>query len=692
MKKALCLMLVLLLLIPTFIFAEDPPAPAPSSSFKVDVDGTKTVNAIPGQTVSIRVGVAVYEEVYTNRLISATADINDPHIYLNNGFDSASSNSVASYPVYLNFSATVDKKAKPGTYPVQIVVSVDNQPAATYSAYIRVLKDPASQASSTPFLEMSEVDVKPSASNVEPGGRVVAGIAVTNPSEEPIYNAEIRIEGMDKDSFTLAKDFNAKTIPVIHPKETRRAVFELVASERVKPGNYPFEMSITYNGAKEDTSNKRSFYLTVKKSSDKASALVIKNLSSPSRSLLPGKTATIGFDLTNRGKSDATRVMIKSNIEGAGLVSKSISQFYEPNIAPGQTKHYEFTYLATQASETQNYPITFKVEYRDALNSEELQSAEQVTGLFVMNPTKDQKEGKNSTPKLIVDRYSFDPKLPEAGKEFEMKLSFRNTNSVKAVKNIKISLSSDASTASDSNSGGSNIFTPVDSSNTFFIDHIAPGDAVEKSIRLYTVPDAPAKTYNVMANFEYEDSENNEYKATEMIGIPVIQSSKLEVGEIQTMDTFEAGMGTNLACSFFNTGKVTLYNMMVKFESDELEAQNSTLYIGNFQVGATENYEIMINAMEPGEKKGTIVFSYEDSTGEKQEVRKELTFQVTEPMQMPPEGFESSEPMDEGSNFFSDLIGKWYFWVGTGVVLLGAGAIVRKVIRKKKEKGLELDE
>jgi hypothetical protein len=85
---------------------------------------------------------------------------------------------------------------------------------------------------------------------------------------------------------------------------------------------------------------------------------------------------------------------------------------------------------------------------------------------------------------------------------------------------------------------------------------------------MYTVPDAQAKTYTLTANFEYEDANGNEYTATELIGVPVVQESKLEIGELGYMPEAYVGQSTPISVEFFNTGKVTLYNMMVKLEGD----------------------------------------------------------------------------------------------------------------------------
>ena len=58
------------------------------------------------------------------------------------------------------------------------------------------------------------------------------------------------------------------------------------------------------------------------------------------------------------------------------------------------------------------------------------------------------------------------------------------------------------------------VFTPVQSSNTFYIDKLEPGETSEKEMVMYTIPDAKAKTYVVKAIFEYEYEEDGQLKQT----------------------------------------------------------------------------------------------------------------------------------------------------------------------------------
>ncbi len=704
MKNKFILFLSILLAFSTINIKADgetPPTeqPAPQQfSAKARIDGDSYIEVEPGQTgiISALVTVTTERENYQPIIVSGNATSSDTtSIYLENSYDEMTANTYGPYrndrhrnpygpqnsnykedTVGLTFRIKVPDTARAGSYPVTVNVFVDGASAGQFSATVRVKSNGKAAFSK---LDLSEVTVFPNPHDVSPGQMVVATVNVKNNTEYPVYNAEVKLEGMQQDGFTLLRDFNARTIDTLNPGQERSFAFELGSAKNIKPGNYEFKVTLNYpNAAKEgEASNTRSFFLTVGSNPDKASALIIENLNVPSNTIYPGNQAKISFDVRNKGQSVAERVYIKSAVEGSGLVSRSVGQFFEEKINPGETKHYEFTYFATPASTTQNYPINFKVEYNDSYtNKGEPIVTEQVAGIFVSNPQKDDegKDKKPSTPKLIIEKYSFEPRLPEAGNEFEMTLT------------------------------GSNIFTPVDSSNTFFIDSIKPGQMVEKKIKMYTVPDAKAKTYQVTANFEYEDTQHNEYKASENIGIPVIQKSRLEIGEVQTQESFNAGDGAPLSVVFYNTGKVTLYNMMVRAESDDpsVEIQNPTYYIGNFVSGSTESHDCQINSFEPGTKKVKLIFSYEDSTGTKQEEVKEITYEVSEapqfdPNEMGPDGMgpDGMGPGMEEEGFMGkvkNLAKKWYFWTILAAIAIAVIVIIRRSHHKKRDKELTLDE
>lgn len=710
MKKNIFIILLALTMIfqTVAIYADEEteiktPQPEPKiSSQIVQVSGDSTNVGKPGDILDIRVFV---DYTYSDSLffISGNADAgNNNSVYMLSGSDSVDFRNryrdnfrISNIgTTSLNFKVQIANNASPGTYPVNIKIRTNDGATGEFTSYVRVEYD-EKQASR---LELSDIQIMPKSKDIMPGESVAVGFTVKNPTENTIQNVNVKLEGMSESGFTLAKDFNTKNFDKIYPGEDKNVSFVLRAGQNAAAGNYEFKVTLSYfdtqtEGGKGES--QKSFFLTINQNYQNLSSVVVENLVTPANTIYPGKTARISFDLTNKGKRIAKRVLVKCGVEGEGLVNKSISQQFIETLNPNESKHFDFDFLATPASSTKNYPINIKVEYYDEFqNDKEPMTTEQYSGIFVSNPDKadgEQGENKISTPKVIVRKYTFNPKLPEAGKEFTMNLEFQNTSSDKVVKNIKISLTSPV--GENKESAGSNIFTPVDSSNTFFIDKIAPNGVVSKEIKLYTVPDAIAKTYNVTCGFEYEDTKNNQFKASEEIGIPVVQPSRLEIGEIQTQTEFSVGDGAPLSVSFYNTGKVTLYNMMVRFESNEMEAQNSTYYVGKFMEGATENYDIQVNATEPGEKKGTVVFSYEDSSGEKQEVKKEVTWNVSEAPAFDPND-PMNMPIEEEPTFkdkMKDLLKKWYFWVIIVAIAIAIYVIIKKLKNKKDIKDLTLD-
>lgn len=262
--------------------------------------------------------------------------------------------------------------------------------------------------------------------------------------------------------------------------------------------------------------------------------------------------------------------------------------------------------------------------------------------------------GITNKPKLIISNYQLSPEMPKAGQEFKLHLTFTNTHSYKNVRNIKISLGGGEGLpvpsppgaggnqqAAPSGSSGS-AFTPVGSSNTFYISRISPEDTDEKTITLKTAPTLAANNYSINVLFEYEDLDGNEYTATETIGIPVVQMADVLLGDVQIKSSDGApmiAMGTtvNVDLDMYNIGKDTLSTYMVSIEGEGFELGGSPRhFVGNFSPGASEHFSVEITP-KANDLKGNIVITYEDSTGQKHEKK--------QPFQMHVEG---SEDMKEG--------------------------------------------
>ena len=557
------------------------------------------------------------------------------------------------YPIKLNFQFT-NSYGDPGTYNTVVYVKVINR-------------------ISPPRLIISKVDI--GSESIAPGETVEVGFDIANNGTEEAKDIKFSLEGLSDEGFVMGEGSNTQYIQKIAGGFHGYVKFNLKASNKASRGSHGLDLKFSYkdrqNQAYEDT---QKVFINIGGKGGSNSNLSMENIVYPDEGITPEKNFTIGFDLVNHGKLDASNIVVKVESSDPAIVPKTASIKKIIGIAPEGMEHVDFV-----LSPTKNYPINITVEYEDELNSgkdDEKYMLTQYVGVYV-----DKEDSGKEKPKLIIDKYSFSPSLVNAGENFVMNLSFFNTNKDKAVRNIKISLSVNDQTKEN----GSNVFSPVGSSNTFYIDSIAPKGRVEKQITMYTVPTAEAKTYTVTATFEYEDNDGQELTATELVGVPVVQKSKLQTGEL-TIST-EAFVGTPIPISidFYNTGKVTLYNTMVKLEGD-FQTENGNYYLGNFESGGSDSYEGTIIPQATGEVKGALVFSYEDSRGETVEVRKEFALNVQEappapnPDELPPQEKQSK-------NIFKTV----KFWAIVIPIILAI--IVIKIWRKKKkEKAMSIDE
>ena len=596
----------------------------------------------------------------------------------------------------------IPQSAEAGTYRISLVGKAKRRGASDGApvkvegeAYVRVNGGSQNKAQ----LKITRVDILPEA-NVVPGSYVAFGYEIENISDVLAKNVELNISGLAAAGLSVRGGTTTQKVKAIEAGKKIYLYYEMNVAKTAKFGSYEIKTDLSYESEfnKEPIKEETTAFINIGGDASQDSQLIIQDLKFPSATLGVNKTFDVSFKIRNQGQSIAKRIRASAKSDDpSGVVSRTVSDILVRDLAPGEEETVSYKFFTTKGGSTKNYPINIKIEYLDDFTeSKEPKTVEQIVGVFLNNPENvgDGKDAKKSTPKLIIDRYEFEPKLPLAGNEFEMNLSFYNTNAKKAVKNIKIDLTSQDTSKSDSNTAGSSVFTPVDSSNTFYIGRIAPSGKVEKTIKMFVVPDATAKTYNITANFEYEDDENNEYKSSENIGVPVYQESKLDIDPINYQTNAMVGDSIPINANFYNTGKVTLYNFKVTLTADNATVNNGTYYIGNFNSGGQDVYEGSIMPNEAGEIKGKLKFTYEDSTGEVKEKEEDINITVEEAPPVDPNMGPDGMPMPDGAMGEAPWYKKPLFIIPVALVILGAiGFVVfKKLKNKKKEKDLKIDE
>lgn len=603
---------------------------------------------------------------------------------------------------YAQVRIRIPENAEAGTYKINVIAKAklrDRDRDIVFKvdgdAYVRVNGGSQNKAQ----LKINRVDMIPE-TNVAPGGTLAIGYEIENTSDVLAKNIELSISGLAEAGLSLRNGTTTQKLNTIEPGKKSYLYYEMNVANTAKFGSYELKTGLNYESefGKETIKEETSVFVNIGGDASQSSQLIIQDLKFPTATLGVNKTFDLSFKIRNQGQSVAKRIRASAKSDDpSGVVSRTVSDILVRDLAPGEEETVSYKFFTTKGGSTKNYPINIKLEYYDDFtDSKEPKTVEQIAGVFLNNPESagDGKDAKKSTPKLIIDKYEFTPKLPLAGNEFEMNLSFYNTNAKKAVKNIKIDLTSQDTTDSNSNTSGSSVFTPVDSSNTFYIGRIAPNGKVEKTIKMFVVPDATAKTYTITANFEYEDDANNEYKSSENIGVPVYQESKLDIDPINYQTNAMVGDSIPITANFYNTGKVTLYNFKVTLTAENATVNNGTYYIGNFNSGGQDIYEGTIMPNEPGEIKAKLKFTYEDSTGEIKEKEEDINITVEEAPPMDPELGPDGMPLPDGPMGDTPWYKKPLFYIPVAVLLLGGAGfgVFKKMKSKKKEKDLKIDE
>lgn len=657
----------------------NPPTSSSDNEPKLIIESSAIPVAAAGETIKIPITVT-NESRYAAKDVTAKLSLSDS---ADNPFDISSLNLIQSIGNLnakksdgLIFNLKVKPYAEEKTYELNVQFSYYNSRNSLFTSndkiYVKV-----TNSKNEPMLMIQ--DIKHSTYPVKAGAKFQVSFNTANVGGIDAKGVKVSVGGLNKDGFTLYSGVNNWYFESIEGNEKKNIALDLVAADSMESGNYGLEIKLEYKDQRNNNyTDSSSFFVNVQ-GEGKSSNLALKNISVLPKEVKANENFTLSFYVQNEGKSAAKSVKI--TIKGdEGIISKSPDVRVIENLAAGEQQKLEYVLYANAETKTQNYNIMISMEYEDAEKEGSQHSVNQYAGVYV--------NGGNGkiTPKIIISNYNFEPKLVRAGEEFSMDLTFMNTSQTKEVKNVKIYL-----TGIDSDKEGNVVFTPVGSSNTFFIDAIKPKGTAARGITMYTIPDAQPKYYNITANIEYQDDDGTEYKAEELIGIPVIQQSKLDASEIGLPPEVFIGQPTPVSLQYYNKGKTKLSNLMIKVEGD-FQIENGEAFIGNFESGSSDYYEAMITAMNPGTSAGKVIFSFEDPSGEEFTYEREFSINAIEmpPMEMPG-GEMPMPPMSTKDKIMKYTVKNWFFWVCI-VVVAAAVFTARRLIRKKRRKDMDLDE
>lgn len=411
----------------------------------------------------------------------------------------------------------------------------------------------------------------------------------------------------------------------------------------------------------------------------------------------------MNFSINLRNNSPATVYNVKASMILDPDSTKFPFEINDANydrmfekIAVDETVSLDYSFAIREDTYTGYYPISMKIYYSDSSTGSELANYETKFYVRVHNKEKEDEyeefnEHDRTKARLIIDGFTTNPETIVAGEAFELILNVKNASSSVPASDILMTVESEKASESP-------VFSTEAGSSSVSISSLGAGQTQEVRLRLSSRAGVDQRSYGLTFKAKYDSPEFKNAEETMTVDIPIRQIPRLNTGTFEIMpEAISVGEESNVMFGINNTGKVSLYNVMVKFEADSI--QTTDTYVGNIKPGETGNVDCMVTGAAPTADEGKIkvTISYEDENGEVSKEQKEMSLFVSEPMPLEDdlmnEGMEDF-PVEEPG--FLEKYSSVLLPVSLGAVavltMILVGIAVRSRKRRKEQEELEDDE
>lgn len=347
--------------------------------------------------------------------------------------------------------------------------------------------------------------------------------------------------------------------------------------------------------------------------------LIIKNVSQSPEQPQAGGKVEMTFDVENKGTVDAKELKILTD----GLTTNTF--------IPIDAEPYQY-FETLKAGDTirVTIPLTVSKTIVEGLNNIVVKYSYTGGEGSATIPVRDVQNDivSISKPKIIVSNYSTDVEELRAGNNFNFNFDLYNTNASVTAKNITVTIAQ-----------ADNIFTVTQGSNSFFIDKMAPGETISKTLSMKVKSDASTKTYPLTITIEYEYDGAEPNPTTGEIGEKRVETLNLQATEnarpvVNNVNVYSwdgsvmVGNTATLAFEFYNMGRSALNNVIVYVEGDFAKADGDMYFIGNVTEGSSSYVEFDVIPSIMGTANGTLRVTFENSNGDTIETTKEFSAEV----------------------------------------------------------------
>ncbi len=382
-----------------------------------------------------------------------------------------------------------------------------------------------------------------------------------------------------------------------------------------------------------------------------APKLVIENVKITPEIVGPGNPFTVTMTLGNHGRRTATNVVVGTSgalaipAEGSNMVAA-------PQIQIDKTAVVTLPLILGEAEKGGRQNLTIALQYSDPSGGN--YTDQQNVGLDINTSLANR-------PQLLIAGYETAPNVLSPGDRFTLTLSLSNVGGGDAQR-LLVSLGGE---------GGEKLenFVPVDSSNVRFLQRLNAGTTITVTHMLIVDGKAEPKAYNLPIALAYDDARGNRKTEIQRISMMVFRRPQFQAKFSQPMEGMAmVGMPFSLPIEVVNIGTSRINVPSLEAQSDKLQIENSSIYVGNLEPGSSWLLDsAMATASESGPVEVNVLIHYLDDFNQPQVLTQTLSLDVMEAPQIDPnQPTGPTEPEPSGS--FLDSVGR--FFMG----LLGLGS------------------
>ena len=439
-----------------------------------------------------------------------------------------------------------------------------------------------------------------------------------------------------EDNIFITSDLNLAMIHAMTAGHSSPLAFTFQTSPDIATGAHTIVFSVSFRQEGNDERFTEVFPFVVNvyvpdedEDDENLSTLEIRNMTAPLSRVLVGQNGVISFYLYNSSETEARNIRVEASPEnGQSIVPMTANMQSIMSLAPGESRRLSFAFSPRDTAVTRSYAIRFRTTFEHGRGGVS-ETFEQFAAFNVYNPDEedDDDDAARQIPRVMVSAHSLYPALPRAGHEFELTITFKNTSATRSVNNIRILLEETMTQNMPGQGQGQQHFagfSPVDGSNTLFIDFLAPLAEVTKVLRFTTAGEATSGAHTKRISFDYQDQDFRQHEATQQISISVAQVTRLEIMNVEIMPFSQVGIPTRFSIRVINSGRVNLGNVRVRTEGpfDVTHAGGEEgEFIGEIRLQRLFDFHGQFVPEEPGMHEGVIVVTGEDPTGTVVEAR-----------------------------------------------------------------------